>query len=134
MPVNNEGKKRIALMASGSGTNAEAIMRHFVKHPHVQVGLLLSNNPTAYALERAKKFQVPTFVFTREQFREGEAVLQQLAEHKITHLVLAGYLWLLPAYLIKAFQGKILNIHQSLLPKYGPLGFALSWSLDGELR
>ena len=109
-------------MASGNGTNAEGIMRHFVNHPQVMVSLLLSNNPTAYALERAKKFQVPTFVFTREEFREGEVVLLQLTEHKITHLVLAGFLWLVPAYLINAFPNKIINIHPALLPKYGGKG------------
>ncbi len=109
-------------MASGSGTNAEAIMRYFANNPQAQVGLLMSNNPKAYALERAKQFQVPTLVFTREQFREGNIVLQQLTEHKITHLVLAGFLWLVPAYLINAFHGKILNIHPSLLPKHGGKG------------
>lgn len=109
-------------MASGNGTNAEAIMRHFINHPQVMVGLLLSNNPTAYALERAKKFQVPTFIFDRDQFREGEVVRQQLTEHKITHIVLAGFLWLVPTYLINAFPGKILNIHPSLLPKHGGKG------------
>ncbi len=122
MPVNNERRIRIALLASGSGTNAEAIMRHFVNHPQVQISLLLSNNPTAYALERAKRFQVPTFVFTREQFRESEVVLQQLTEHKITHLVLAGFLWLVPTCLINAFPNKIINIHPALLPRYGGKG------------
>ena len=113
---------RLAIMASGSGTNAEAVMRHFQDNPHIQVGLLLSNNPSALALIRAKKFQVPTQVFTRDQFREGREVLAWLSEHGITHIVLAGFLWLVPPYLLHSFPGKIINIHPALLPNYGGKG------------
>ncbi len=115
-------KKRIALFASGNGTNAEAIMAHFANHPTVIVEALLSNNPDAYALERAKKFNVPTLVFNRFQFRESEDVLNWLSEKKITHLVLAGFLWLVPDNLVKKYSGRIINIHPALLPKYGGKG------------
>ncbi len=113
---------RIAIFASGSGTNAEEIMKHFQHSSSVKVVLLLSNNPEAFALVRAKKFNVPSRVFNREQWKGSECVLEWLTEKKVTHIVLAGFLWLVPAYLIKAFPGKIVNIHPALLPKHGGKG------------
>ncbi|MFN3839105.1 MAG: phosphoribosylglycinamide formyltransferase [Cyclobacteriaceae bacterium] len=113
---------RLAIFASGSGTNAEAIMAHFANHPSIEVAALLSNNPNAYALERARKFNVPTMVFSRYQFRETEEVLNWLIEKKVTHIVLAGFLWLVPDYLVKKYRGRIINIHPALLPKYGGKG------------
>jgi phosphoribosylglycinamide formyltransferase-1 len=113
---------RIAIFASGSGTNAEEIMRYFQHNSSVKVVLLLSNNPEAYALERARKFNVPSRVFNREQWKSTECVLEWLEEKKVTHIVLAGFLWLVPTILIKAFPGKIVNIHPALLPKHGGKG------------
>jgi len=115
-------KARIAILASGSGTNAEAIMKNFADHPNITVALLLSNNPAAYALERAKKFGVPTGVFSREEFRTGNEVMRALEYHAITHIVLAGFLLLVPASIIKAFPGRIVNIHPALLPRHGGKG------------
>ena len=115
-------KFRLAIFASGSGTNAEAIMKYFQDHSQIEVGILLSNNPNAFALERAKKFNVPTRVFDKQQFRESNEVLQWLKEFEITHIVLAGFLWLLPENLIQSFSHKIINIHPSLLPKFGGKG------------
>jgi len=113
---------RIAIFASGSGTNAEEIMKHFQNHPMAEVVLLLSNNPQAYALERAKKFNIPTRVFDKKQWRESEIVLDWLNEKQVTHVVLAGFLWLIPPYLIKAYPVRIINIHPSLLPRHGGKG------------
>ncbi len=113
---------RIAIFASGSGTNAEEILKRFQHHPSIEVVLLLSNNPEAYALERSKKFNVPAQVFTRTLFRESEEVLTWLTERNVTHLVLAGFMWLVPDYLIKDFPGRIINIHPALLPKFGGKG------------
>jgi len=115
-------KYRIAIFASGSGTNAEEIMKRFQHHTSIEVVLLLSNNFQAYALERAKKFNVPSKVFNRSIFRESEEVLTWLREKNVTHIVLAGFMWLVPDYLIKAFSGKIINIHPALLPKFGGKG------------
>ena len=115
-------KIRLAILASGSGTNAEAIMQYFQHHLQIQVAILLSNNPEALALERAKKFNVPTKVFDIQQFRENGEVLNWLKEFEVTHLVLAGFLWLLPKHLIQAYPSKIINIHPSLLPKFGGKG------------
>lgn len=119
MPTSNS---RIAIFASGNGTNAEAIFHYFRHHPAIQPVLLLSNNPEAYALERAKKFNIPTHVFNREQFRNSTVVLDWLQEKQVTHIVLAGFLWLIPSYLIEKYSGKIINIHPALLPKYGGKG------------
>ena len=113
---------RLAIFISGSGSNAEAIFQHFQTHPSIKVELLLSNNADAFGLERAKKFSIQTKVFIREQFRESEEVLQWLKEAEITHIVLAGFLWLIPSYLIKAFRHRIINIHPALLPKFGGKG------------
>src|SRR5688572_12610942 len=110
---------RIAIFASGSGTNAEAIIKHFKGHPIIKVELVLTNNPKAFVLERAKKFAIPTKVFSREEF---DNVVTDLKESRITHIVLAGFLWLIPASLIKSYPDKIINIHPALLPKFGGKG------------
>lgn len=113
---------RLAIFISGSGSNAEAIFLHFQNHPTIKIELVLSNNADAYGLERAKKFSIRSKVFTRQEFRESEEVLQGLKEAGITHIVLAGFLWLIPSYLIKAFPHHIINIHPALLPKFGGKG------------
>jgi phosphoribosylglycinamide formyltransferase 1 len=113
---------RIAILASGNGTNAEAIIKYFRDHPDIEVALLLSNNPQAYALERAKKYNVASGIFNRDQFRNTPHVLDWLRQEQITHIVLAGFLWLIPDYLIKAYPDRIINIHPALLPKYGGKG------------
>lgn len=115
-------KFRIAIFASGSGTNAEEIFKHFKHHSTIEVALLLSNNPQAYALQRALKYNVPTLNFSRQEFYNTQSVLDQLRHYHITHIVLAGFMWLIPDYLIKAFSGRIINIHPALLPKFGGKG------------
>lgn len=113
---------QLAVFISGSGSNAEEIFSYFQIHPSIKVALVLSNNPDAYGLERAKKFSIPSKVFSRAQFRESEEVLHWLKEKEVTHLVLAGFLWLMPQNLIKAFPHRIINIHPALLPKFGGKG------------
>jgi phosphoribosylglycinamide formyltransferase 1 len=115
-------KYHLAILASGSGSNAEEIFKHFKNHPDIEVSLLLSNNPEAYALVRAEKFNVPTLAFTRPEFKDGSSILKALESRKITHLILAGFLWLIPDYLIQRFPNRIINIHPALLPKYGGKG------------
>ncbi|HTE31627.1 MAG TPA: phosphoribosylglycinamide formyltransferase [Chryseolinea sp.] len=115
-------KSRIAIFASGSGSNAEEIFKYFRQHPTIEVVLLLSNNPDAYALARAKLFGVPSKVFNRQTFKESETILGWLAEYGVTHIVLAGFLWLIPTWLIRSYPDKIVNIHPALLPKYGGKG------------
>jgi phosphoribosylglycinamide formyltransferase 1 len=118
----NTKTHRIAIFASGSGTNAEEILKHFDQHPTIEVVILLSNNPQAYALERAKKFNVSTLAFTRQQFRESDEVLNCLKDKGVTHVVLAGFMWLVPINLVRAFPERIINIHPALLPKFGGKG------------
>jgi phosphoribosylglycinamide formyltransferase-1 len=113
---------RIAVFASGSGTNAEEIFKFFKDHQKISVVALLSNNPEAYALVRARNYGVPTYVFNRKQFRETDEVVRWLKDREVTHIVLAGFLWLIPENLIRAYPGKIINIHPALLPKFGGKG------------
>ena len=113
---------RICIFASGNGTNAEAIFKHFENHPTIQVTLVLSNNPNAAVLERAKKFGIERGVFTKFEFSESDDVVKRLLAHQITHIVLAGFLWLAPKNLIAAYSGKMINIHPALLPKFGGKG------------
>lgn len=114
-------KKNIVIFASGSGSNAQQLLEHFERHPHIQVVALFSNNPDAFALQRAQKFGVPTAVFDRTQLKAGE-VEAQVKAYEPDLIVLAGFLWLLPASFVQAFPNKIINIHPSLLPKFGGKG------------
>ncbi|TSA26957.1 MAG: phosphoribosylglycinamide formyltransferase [Bacteroidetes bacterium] len=114
--------QRIAIFASGSGTNAQRIMEYFRDHPKIAVHLVLSNKAEAPVLERARKFHIPTVVFTRDEFYNSRFILDILSVQGIDLLVLAGFLWLIPDYLIHAFPRRIINIHPALLPKYGGKG------------
>jgi phosphoribosylglycinamide formyltransferase-1 len=115
-------KKKIAIFASGSGTNAERIMSHFKDHARGEVALVCSNKPDAKVLQRAEKFHVPVHVFDRTGFYDSTEILQVLQEREISFIVLAGFLWLVPEYLIRAYPDRIINIHPALLPAYGGKG------------
>ena len=114
--------KKIAIFASGNGSNAERITRYFNQNKAAEVCLILTNNPQAGVLARAQNLAVPTFVFNRNEFLHSEKVLEILLEKEIDLLVLAGFLWLVPANLLKAFHNRIINVHPALLPKYGGKG------------
>lgn len=115
-------KKRIAIFASGSGSNAQKIMEHFKYSDDAEVALVLSNNPDAYVLQRADNFEIPSHVFDRHDFYQTDEVVSLLKRLEIDLVVLAGFLWLVPQNLLKAFPNKIINIHPSLLPKHGGKG------------
>lgn len=115
-------KARIAVLASGSGTNAEVIFSYFKNHSDIEVVLLLCNNSEAQVLKRAQKFNVPATVISKSQFGDEQFMLNLLNSMQVTHLVLAGFLWLIPAYLIQAYPERIVNIHPSLLPRFGGKG------------
>ena len=115
-------KINIAIFASGNGTNAEAITRYFTNNSEVSVSIILSNNPNAYVLQRAKKFGIPTFVFSRQQLYNEKTVLLKLINGSIDFIVLAGFMWLIPDNILKSFKNKIINIHPALLPNYGGKG------------
>jgi phosphoribosylglycinamide formyltransferase-1 len=113
---------RLAIFASGSGSNAEAIMKFFEHHATIEVALIISNKENAGVIEKAKQFDVKSLLINKEAFYHSRAVLQILQSHGISHIVLAGFLLLVPDYLIKAYPDKIINIHPSLLPKFGGKG------------
>ena len=115
-------KKRIAIFASGSGSNAQKIMEHFKKHDEAEVAIVLTNNPEAYVLQRADNFEVPSHIFTRHEFYQTDEIIHLLKNLDIDIIVLAGFLWLVPDRLLKAFPNKIINLHPALLPKYGGKG------------
>lgn len=115
-------KKRIAIFASGSGSNAQKIMEHFKKHNEAEVAIVLTNNPEAYVLQRADNFEIPSHVFDRVEFYQTENIVNLLKNLQIDIIVLAGFLWLVPQNLLQAFPNKIINIHPALLPKYGGKG------------
>lgn len=112
----------LAIMASGSGTNAEAIINHFKDHPTIDVKLVLSNKPDAYVLQRAGKLNIPSMVFSRDEFYNSDKVVELLKNMNIDWIILAGFLWLVPDNLLKSYHDRIINIHPALLPKYGGKG------------
>lgn len=114
--------KKIALFASGSGSNAENIINYFSKNRNFEFPVIISNKLDAFVHERAKKLHVPSFTFTRDDFSGGEKILELLNNYKIDYVVLAGFLLKIPKALVEAFPQKIINIHPALLPKYGGKG------------
>ncbi len=114
--------KNIAIFASGSGTNAENIIKYFEKSKNIQVKLVLSNKKDAYVLERAKKYQVETFVFSNDELKNTQIVLEKLKESEIDFIVLAGFMRMIPQDILTVYHNKIINIHPALLPKFGGRG------------
>jgi len=114
---------RIAILASGSGSNAENIARYFAGSDAVKVASIITNNKTAMVIERAANLGIPCRVFSRQDFSEGTAVLKSLQDDDITFLVLAGFLQLIPVKIIQEYKGRIINIHPALLPLHGGKGF-----------
>lgn len=84
--------------------------------------MLASNNPDAFVLQRAKDHHVDSLVFNRQEFRDEKHMMKMLKDAHITHIVLAGFLWMIPDYLLKAYPDRIINIHPALLPRYGGKG------------
>jgi phosphoribosylglycinamide formyltransferase, formyltetrahydrofolate-dependent len=113
---------KIAVFASGSGSNAENIVRYFNAHSSVSVALILTNKADAYVLERARKLHIPSAVFSKKEMNEGDSVLNLLKENDIAWIILAGFLLKVPDNIIAAYPDRILNIHPALLPKYGGKG------------
>lgn len=114
--------KKIAIFASGSGSNAENIYHHFAGNAAVSVELFLCNNPTAGVIERARRLGIPIVLFDKKTFSKTDKIVKLLENQQIDLVVLAGFLLLLPKELIAAFPDKIINIHPALLPKHGGKG------------
>ena len=113
---------RLVLFASGNGSNAQRIIEYFSGHPTISVNMLLCNKPAAPVLARATNLGIPVRVFDRATFYETNDIPDLLLANHIDYLILAGFLWLIPENLLKAFPGKIINIHPALLPKHGGKG------------
>lgn len=110
------------MFASGSGSNAEQITQSFADNPDVTVTLIATNNPKAGVIERARRLHVPVLLFDRTTFYQGDRITQLLVNQQVNLIVLAGFLWLVPAELVRAFPRRIINIHPALLPKFGGKG------------
>ena len=115
-------KKHIAIFASGSGSNARKFLEYFEDREDVDISIIITNKKNAGVLNHAREFDVPTFRIDRKFFYDSEDILDVLQYEKIDLIVLAGFLWLIPKYLIDAYPDKIVNIHPALLPKYGGKG------------
>lgn len=113
---------KIAIFASGSGSNAQNIADYFKNHEKIEVSCVLTNKPDAYVLKRFENTDIETFIFNRADFYETENVLNYLDSKEIDFIVLAGFLWLVPPYLTTKYKRKIINIHPALLPKHGGKG------------
>ena len=112
---------RIAIFASGNGTNAENLIRHFGQKQGVASISVYTNNPNAFVIERARKHGIETKLISKKEFYEGQTLIG-LQSSSIDFILLAGFLWLIPASIVQHFKNRMINIHPSLLPKYGGKG------------
>ncbi len=121
-----DNKKRIAIFASGEGSNAEAIALHFENHSFIDVSMIVSNKKEAGVHRRISRFAIPSYFFDKSAWQSGEGkgteVLALLIDEQIDLIVLAGFLSFIPELVLNAYKGRIINIHPSLLPKYGGKG------------
>jgi phosphoribosylglycinamide formyltransferase-1 len=113
---------RIAVFASGSGSNAQRLAEYFSGSGVAEVSVIYCNNPDAYVLERARLLGIPAVLFNRDTFYNNTSVLDDLVSRQIDWIILAGFLWLIPGYILKSFPQRIINIHPALLPAYGGKG------------
>lgn len=119
--------KRLAIFASGSGSNAQQIAQYIADNDHIELILILTNNPSAGVIDRARRgfdcgLNVPVLVFDRPTFYQTDQIIKLLEAQQTDLIVLAGFMWLVPPALVKMFPGQIINIHPSLLPKFGGKG------------
>jgi phosphoribosylglycinamide formyltransferase len=112
----------IAIFVSGSGSNCENIIQYFQHNKQVHIALVVSNRSDAYALVRAKKLNVSTAVLPKADFNNKDKVLKLMADYRIDFIVLAGFLLMIPDWLISVYQRRMINLHPALLPKFGGMG------------
>lgn len=115
-------KKKIAIFVSGSGSNCENIIQYFTGNDLVNIALVLSNRADAYALTRAEKYHIPTTVMGKKDFNDEQKIMPLLEEYQIDFIVLAGFLLMIPDFLVRAYQRRMINLHPALLPKFGGKG------------
>lgn len=112
----------IAIFVSGNGTNCENIIKYFEHNPDINVNLIISNRADAYALKRAEKYSVPCKVLSKNEINDEQIILPILESFNIDFIVLAGFMLMFPEFLVNKFNNRTVNIHPSLLPKYGGKG------------
>jgi len=122
--------RNIAIFGSGSGTNAENVIKFFAKSKTIRVAVVLSNKENAGIHFRARNLDVPSFTFSFTEFKAGEKILDKLKEYNVDFIVLAGFMLLISPVIIDAFKDRIINIHPALLPKYGGKGMYGSFVHD----
>ena len=115
-------KKKIAIFVSGSGTNCENIIQHFAGSDLAEIALVWSNRADVFALKRAEKYDIPTIVMGKKDFNDANKVLPILEEYGIDFIVLAGFLLMIPDFLVQAYHRRMVNLHPALLPKFGGKG------------
>lgn len=113
---------KIAIFASGSGSNAQNIIEYFKASKNISISLIVTNNKNAFVIERAKKFGIPYIVLSNKDFKNSNYIESVLKEYDVNFIVLAGFLLKIPEAIVKMFTDKIINIHPALLPKYGGKG------------
>ena len=113
----------VAVFASGSGTNAENIIKYFANNKFVRIQCVFTNNAEAGVIQRCGMLNVPCYIFSKPEFENKDGIIHKLKEEKINFIVLAGFLWLIPKDVINNFKDRIINIHPALLPSYGGRGF-----------
>ena len=119
--------KRIAIFASGEGSNAEAIVKYFVSNRNINVELVLSNRLSAGVHERMRRLGIHTITFSKEEWQQSTKIINKLQEYSVDIIVLAGFLAIIQSPIIKAYSGRIVNIHPSLLPRHGGPGM---WGMN----
>lgn len=112
----------LAILASGSGTNAENIIKYFQSNNKINVSLVITNNPNAFVIQRAKALNIDSLVIKNEEWKNPQNILEILKLHKIDFIILAGFLLRIKKDIINIYPNKIINIHPALLPKYGGKG------------
>lgn len=112
----------IAIFVSGSGSNCKNIIQYFQNNKQANIALVVSNRSDAYALVRAQRLNVPTKVLPKAEFNNQEMVMKLMADYRIDFIVLAGFLLMIPDWLISAYQHRMINLHPALLPKFGGIG------------
>ncbi|MBK9272632.1 MAG: phosphoribosylglycinamide formyltransferase [Saprospiraceae bacterium] len=115
-------KKKIAVFASGTGSNAEQLIKHFKSHPHIQIGLIISSSSKAPVVKLAEEHGIPFSVVNKSLLSNNSYMNSLLNLYDIEYIVLAGFIMLIPPFLVKQFDRRMINIHPALLPKYGGRG------------
>ena len=125
---------KLAIFASGSGTNAQQIIEHFLDSSFVSVKHIFCNRKDAYVITRANNYSIPFTIFSKKDFYSSPVILKKLLDDEIDFIILAGFLWLIPKDILKGFPNRIINIHPALLPKYGGKGMYGSYVHEAVIK